>query len=186
MLPNLPLLLINRVLRDESWAQRRLKTHAGQTARLELGGITVRVTIDGEGFLQLAAASTADDVTVSLPASAIPLIMDAPHEITRHAHIEGSAALADTLGVLLQHLRPDIAGWLAPFIGDVLAARSVRTAEKAARGGLQIARLGETVIYRLLHEQLRAIPDARELDTFGNEVSRLAQDLEKLEARFRS
>lgn len=185
MFPNLPLLFINRTLKDETWARLRLQAHAGQTACLKLGAITIRVSVGTEGLLQRAAADTVDDVTVSLPASVLPLIIESPHEITRHAHIEGSASLADTLAILLQYLRPDVAGWLAPFMGNVLATRSVQVADKLAHNGLQAARLGEDLIYRLLHERLAATPDTQELHSFGDEVTHLSQDLERLEARLR-
>lgn len=185
MLPNLPLLFINRMLRDETWACRRLRAHAGQTARLMIGGVTMRFTIDAEGLLQAASADAGDDVTVSLPQAAIGAILDNPAEITRHAHIDGSAALADTLATLLQHLRPDLAGWLAPFVGDVTAVRATRVAVGITHTGVNIARQGEAAFTGLLQNHLKIAVPGGEFNSWKAEVERLGRDLETLEARLR-
>lgn len=185
MLPNLPLLFINRMLRDETWACERLRAHAGQTARLAIGGVTLRFTIDADGLLQTAAPDASDDVTVSLPQTAIGAILDNPAEITRHAHIEGSAALADTLATLLQHLRPDLAGWLAPLVGDVAAVRATRLAASITRTGMSTARHGEAVLGSLLQNRLEIAVPREQFDAWKTDVEALGRDLAALEARLR-
>lgn len=185
MFSNLPLLFINRILRDEVWARKRLAGHAGQTARVEVGNLVLRVTVDTEGLLQPAKAAACDDVSVSLPAAALGVLAENPAEITRHAHIEGSAALADTLATLLQHLRPDLAGWLAPFVGDVMAVRTTRAAHSVARAGISAASQGEAILRGVLQERGPAIVNRREFEEWRSGLEDLRARLEKLEARGR-
>ena len=185
MLPNLPLFFINRTLKGEDWARQRLCSHAGQTARLQIGSLDMRFTVDVDGLLMAAARDATDDVTVSLPASALGVIAENPAEITRYAHIEGSAALADTLATLLQHLRPDLAGWLAPYVGDVLAVRATRTAGIISRTGMAAARQGESVLKGLVQDHLHAATPHAEFDAWKSELEELARRLEKLESRVR-
>lgn len=185
MLPNLPLFFINRMLRDEDWARQRLLAHSGQTARLELGAFTLRMKIGEDGLLQPADAAAGDDVCVTLPATAFATILEDPSSVTQQAHIEGSAALADTLATLLQHLRPDLAAWLAPLVGDIAAVRASRLAAGASRSGMQAIRHGENLVRGLLQERLQSAVPHAEFDRWKNDVEALNLALASLEARLR-
>lgn len=183
MLPDLPRFFLNRLISSEPWAREALTPHAGQTALLDLGSLILHFTVAEDGLLAAAAADATDTVTVRVPVDALGNLLDAPQELTRHAHIEGSAAFAETLARLLQHLRPDLAAWLAPYTGDVLAVRLAQGTSAVVRAAADSARRGEAFVEHLLREKLDSLPMRTEQEAFQQELTQLAADLDALRLR---
>jgi ubiquinone biosynthesis accessory factor UbiJ len=183
MLPDLPVFFVNRLLGAQPWATRLLQRHVGQTARLDVGGAQFRVTVLPDGQIKTAAAEEKESVVIIIPAAALACLLDSPEEVIRHTHIEGSAAFADTLGDLLHHLRPDIAAWLAPHLGDVLAVRSANQLHRLGKTTLVFAQHAEEIFGHILHHTPGSLPVHMELQNFQQELGTLANDLETLTAR---
>ncbi len=136
MLEALPLSLINRLLTAEPWAADLLRPHAGQSALLQLGAASLCFTVTEQGALQAAKNRTDVDLILSIAASALPHLFEGPEALRQSAHIEGNARFAESIGLLLQHLRPDLAGHFAPLIGDIAAHRLARGADSLSRYAL--------------------------------------------------
>lgn len=185
MLADLPLAALNRLLESEAWARRLLQPHAGQQALIELGGFTLRFVIDTEGRLQPPTADhgTQADARIRLPLEALGKLSDGPDALRSAAHIEGNAGLAETLATLFQHLRPDPAAWLAPWLGDILAVRLTRSAQALGQAGLETGRRLGSAGLELLRQADGPLPSRDEFEGFRRLLSGLTERLDRLEKR---
>lgn len=117
----------NRLLAQEDWARAALAPHAGQTARIDAGLVSIFLAVTPEG--RLAAATGTPSVTIGVDPAAIARAPWDPAAALRDVRVAGDAAFAQVLTDVLQKLRPDPAEDLARWIGDAPAERIVRTVE---------------------------------------------------------
>lgn len=183
MFADLPLFFINRLLAAEAWAAELLRPHVGQTALLELAGVRLRFTVGEDLRLASAADEAPAAVTIRVPSEALPSLLDGPENLSRHAHIEGNAAFAETIAKLLKHLRPDLAGWLAPHLGDVLASRVAQGAHTLHSTALNAAqKVGNTAL-SLIRDEARLVVSHAEHAAFQQELADLSAGIEALQQR---
>lgn len=183
MLAELPLHALNRLLASEAWARQLLAPHIGQTAVLEIAGWSLRFTVDDKGGLLPAAAGTPSNVSICIPVDALGKLSEGPDTLRTAARIEGNAGFAETLAMLIQHLRPDPAAWLSPWLGDVLAHRLTRSTRTLAIAGLETGqRLGAAGV-DILRQNYGVLPSRTEFSRFSSDLVRLAARLDKLERR---
>lgn len=130
MLPALPqvaLLACNTLLNREPWARERLRAHAHKIVVLHLDHRQYRWQVNAEGYLDPAPAQAEAQVQVRLALRHLPNLMATdPHTRLQALHIEGEAALAQTLAGLAQDLRWDAEDDLAHWLGDIPARRLVQ------------------------------------------------------------
>ena len=136
MLPEIGLAGLNHLHSGEDWARSHLMPFSGQTFRIEVGSVALRLAITPEGlFRKQENADIAPAVTLSLPAE-VPLRLlgglDERSSVLASAHISGSADLADCLGFVFRNLRWDVESDLASLVGDMAAHRLAR--ERHAHG----------------------------------------------------
>jgi len=176
--------VLNALLLREPWARERLRPHAGKTACLVAGGMHLALTITPHGLVQAAGPEAAPDVTLSVDTGRLPDLLseDAARRMGA-VRIEGDAALAHVVGHLTRDLRWDVEEDLAAVIGDIPAARLVRTARGLAQGARAGAwRLAENVA-EYLAEESRAVASKPEVQQWAGEVRRLRDDVERAAKR---
>lgn len=185
MLADLPLAALNRLLSAEPWARQLLQPHAGQRALIEVGGLALRFTVGADGQLQPAGADDtgSPDASIRIPLEALGKLADGPEALRSAARIEGNAGFAESLAMLFQHLRPDPAAWLAPWLGDILAQRLVTGAQTLGRTGFETGRRLGTAGLELLRQADGPLPSRAEFQDFRRRLSTLAERLDRLEKR---
>jgi len=115
---------VNHLLAGEEWARERLKPFAGQTARLELGALSLPLAITSSGYLVAGDRNATASVTLTLPADAPLLALTDDRPSLRAAtQISGAAELAECLGFVFRNLRWDAESDLALLTGDIAARR---------------------------------------------------------------
>ena len=134
----------NRLLAQEPWATAALAPHAGSTARIDAGLVSVFLAVTVQG--RLAVGTGTPSVTIGVDPMAVAGSLWDPAAALRDLRVTGDAAFAQVLTDVLQKLRPDPAEDLARWIGDAPAERIVRTVSAAmaqARDAAQrVARQG--------------------------------------------
>lgn len=180
MFAELPLTALNRLLASEVWARQLLEPHVGQTAVFEIAGWPLRFTV-GEGARLLpAVAGITADVSIRVPVEALGRLSEGPDALRTGARIEGNAGFAETLAKLIQHLRPDLAAWLAPWLGDVLAHRLARSTQALGKAGLETGqRLGAAGL-DILRQNDGPLPSRTEFERFSSGLADLKSRLDKL------
>ncbi|ANN79708.1 SCP2 domain-containing protein [Bordetella flabilis] len=198
----LPVRALNALLRREDWARARLARHGGKTVRLAAGAFKLSLTIDSEGYTDIADRAIVPDVTLTVdparfsvvrllrgpgdgalqsdPAATARARADAIADMT---HISGDAGLAQVVAELAAQLRWDAEDDMARLIGDIPAMRLAGGA-RALSAGLRNAasRLGSNLAEYLSQEQpvLTARPS---MEAWHEGVAQAQASIEALHAR---
>ena len=178
---------INHVLRGESWALRRLQTHAGLTARVDafpfFGTFTVRD--DGELVAAMPGATPALIIRVT-PAVAMRILAgdDAAYA---EVSVSGDADFAQSVEFVVRNARWDFEEDLARVLGDTAAHRLAQTGRGLFAAPPRVAGsfARNLADYWLEERPLIAQRDAvaeyvREVDAIRDDVERLAQRIARI------
>lgn len=180
--------LLNSLLRREDWARNRLALHAGKTVRFVVGTIKISLTIESSGFTQASDPAIIPDVTLTIPTSqisALPGLIRSkdPSALIAILHIQGDAALAQTVSDLARDLRWDIEDDLAARVGDVAAMRILRGASLFVRTARQSTRhFAENTGEYLAHES-GLMANRQAFTVWTDSFQDMQHRLEQLEAR---
>lgn len=175
---------LNHLLAGESWARARLKPFAGRHGRIEAGPFGIGFVVEGDGLLKATAVQAAD-VSITLPDDAALRFVTDRTNLLGAAHLSGNAEFAEALGFVLRNLRWDVEADLARVVGDVPARRLVTHGRAFVEGRADtLRRAADNVLEYAIGEGDLLVRDA-ELAGFSAELSRLREDLDRLEARLR-
>lgn len=174
--------VLNHLLDQAPGAHARLQRHAGATARLQLGGVSLSFSIAENGRLR-ADDSETPAVTLRLPADALLKAMHDGDAALRDARIEGDAALAETLGQVLRGLRWDAAEDLSRLVGDVAAERLVAGARGALSAGRDLGDRLLTSTGEYFADEANIVMRRAAITDFSNEVDVLRDDSARLQKR---
>ena len=170
---------LNALLKREDWARERLLRHAGKTVRFALGRFMLSLTIDSEGYTDVADPSVAPDVTLSIVAEKLDLKFltrgGAVRDYAEVTHISGDAALAQVVADLARHLRWDAEDDLARLVGDIPAARLAAGARQMVAGLSTVGgRLGQN-LSEYLAEESQVLAGKPLLQQQRHDLSNLAE-----------
>ncbi len=174
---------LNHLVQGESWAQERLRQHAGARLLVESGGMRIGLTIDEHGCFRESDTSTPPDVTLTLPAESVAGALFDREKLFGAVRLGGSAEIAESLAFVFRNLKWDAEGDLAAIVGDIPARRLAlfgQAAAAAAQGG--IVRTTENIAEYAAHDSGLLVSD-RDLAAFGKDLNSLQDDLAHLENR---
>jgi ubiquinone biosynthesis protein UbiJ len=139
-------LLLNHVLMQEKEALTRLARQKGRVVLFHWREFQFKLQLTPAGLLDLAAAGTPSDLTLSVTEiSPLALVQAALAGDKPAVRIEGDVQLAAEVNWLVDHMRWDIEEDLARIIGDVPAhslGQAARRAVEAMRQWLTPLRGG--------------------------------------------
>lgn len=174
--------LLNRMLAREGWAREKLAPFAGRQARFEAAPFAMTLKIADDGTF-IASDNDEPAVTIGVTLSSLPLAMFDPQAAMKDVRLSGDAELAQALAFVLQNLRPEPEEELSRFFGDAAAQRMVGFMRASASQWKQIAEnmLDNTAHYVVTENPMVVGRD--DLETFGQDVNRLRDDLARIEKR---
>lgn len=181
---------LNHLLAGADWARARLLPFAGSDLKLLAPPASLTLLVDKEGYFAPGGGES-PAVTLTLPAISPFSLLEGLGEgqaleaLLREARIEGKAEFAQTLGFVLRNLRWDYEEDLSRIVGDIAAHRIAGGVSGLLRWQRQAVRnLAENFVEYTTEEQpiLLKPADAR---VFGEDVVRLGEGLDALEARLR-
>lgn len=187
MLASAAIIPLNRLLRTESWACKRLQACAGKVICLDILPLgATHLVVQDNGELAVASSDTAPDATIRLSRNRVLPLLLHPEEADRHIRITGDRMFATGLIDIARHLRWDPEQDLSVLTGDMLAHRLTKTARSLVRWHKETARnLSQTVAEYWLEEQpLLAKPPY--VNQFGHHVSDLWNQADQLEQRLQA
>jgi ubiquinone biosynthesis protein UbiJ len=174
---------LNRLLRSNAWALKRLRPHAGKTAVLVCPPWEVRVAVSETGELAVAPSDAAADVVIGTTPGLLLRVASGEDAAWGEAKLEGDIQLAGAIDYVRRNLRWDYEETLSRFLGDIAAHRiagAVHAADQWRRtAGLNFAR---SVAEYAAHEDPQ-IASAEALEEFNAEVDRTRDDVDRLEKR---
>ncbi len=178
-----PLAVVNHLLDGEDWARARLAGFAGQTARVEFGGMRMQFTLLESGLLAAAEAAAPVAVSIRLPDDMPVRALTDRSSLFSTATISGSVDLAESLAFVFRNLRWDIEHDLSQLLGDIVARRALRLAKGVAQWQARGARNLAVGLAEYLTEENKAIAPRRELEAFCAAVDALRDDCARVEKR---
>ncbi|WP_132258705.1 ubiquinone biosynthesis accessory factor UbiJ [Paucimonas lemoignei] len=182
---SIPLAPINHLLAQEAWARAKLMPHAGKVARLDAGVISVNWQVTNDGLLKAAGADVMPQVMLRVKLADLPLIMQNRDRAVSYVRIEGDADFANAIAQVSQSLKWEAEEDLSRVVGDIAARRIVTSAKSITEtANAQRRALEENIAEYFLEENPMLLRPATIAD-FGREVSKLRDDIERLEKRVR-
>jgi ubiquinone biosynthesis protein UbiJ len=174
---------INHLLAQEPWAREALALHAGKEACIDSGALKLRLLAGRDGLVEASAADTPANVTIHVKLADLPLIAQNPERAFSFVRIEGDAEFANTISQLGKGLRWEAEHDLEPWIGPIAATRLVGGAKDAFDTARATHRkVSENLAEFFLEEQPLLVRPAM-VEGYGNEVSRLRDDVERAAKR---
>lgn len=174
---------LNHLLAQENWARARLMPHAGKIACFEVGPVTLRLQVAGDGLVAVAPAGEVPTVTIRIRSADLPLIAQHRDRAFSYVKVDGDADFANTISQISQSLRWEVADDLGKLTGDIAAHRIVDgAATTAATLRATHQKFMENLAEYFLDEKPMLVrPQA--VTEFTNDVTRLRDDMERLAKR---
>jgi len=192
--------VLRRLLKDAPWAQERLKPFSGHPVVWDIAGIKGELLLDSEGLPEvlkeqntLDARHSSSGVFLFLPSEKLAVLGKGMDAVMREVRIEGNAGLAAELAFIARHLRPDPAEWMAPYLGDIGAEQLSKMLQQFFSWGAEATtRLARSGTDFAVHEARLVLSSdmvsqyCDEIDVLRDTSDRLAQRIERLEARLKA
>lgn len=175
---------VNHLLAQDAWARERLAAHAGKIARLDAGLLTLDWQVTSDGMFKAAEPGT-PHVVIRVKLADIPLILQNRERAVSYVRIEGDADFANALSQLSESLKWEAEEDLGRVVGDVAAHRIVSTAKSALAGASTRGQALQENIAEYFLEENPMLLRPHAVADFGREVSKLRDDIERLEKRVR-
>lgn len=176
---------VNHLLAQDAWARTQLAAHAGKIARLDAGLLALDWQVTAEGMFQAAEAGAAPHVVIRVKLADVPLILQNRERAVSYVRIEGDADFANTISRLSESLKWEAEEDLGRVVGDVAAHRIVVTAKSALAGVRTRGQALQENIAEYFLEENPMLLRPQSVADFGRDVSKLRDDIERLEKRVR-
>ena len=180
--------LLNRNIQESSPARELCKNLSGTIIAIRVSdtALAAYFVVDDE-ILDLVAATT-EEPDVIISGSLITLASMAGQSgaaAIRDGSLDlsGDAELASQFQQMLAYAKPDIEEELSGFVGDVAAHRLGELARGFGRWGREARSTMGANIREYLQEESRDVPSRYEVEKFHTEVSKLRDDVDRIEAR---
>lgn len=176
---------VNHLLAQDAWARTQLAAHAGKIARLDAGLLTLDWQVTAEGMFKAAEAGAAPHVVIRVKLADVPLILQNRERAVSYVRIEGDADFANTISRLSESLKWEAEEDLGRVVGDIAAYRIVSTTKSALAGIRTRGQALQENIAEYFLEENPMLLRPQSVADFGRDVSKLRDDIERLEKRVR-
>ena len=173
---------VNHVLRGSPLALDRLRPHAGRTVAFHVGPFAMTLTVQTTGEVA-AVEGAAPDLEVRISPFLVPRLAAGEEAAFDAIEMNGDAALAADVAFLARHLRWDYEEDLAKVVGDIAAHRIAESARGLGRWGREATLRMAQGAAEHWTEESPLIASRVKVEDFAAEVSRLRDDVERLEKR---
>lgn len=173
----------NHLLLQQPFAQQRLQRHAGKTLQLNLPPLSLLLTIDADGQVEVAAEGSPADATLGVsPLSMLHVLAGSPMP-SELVHTAGDSTLALDFGNVLQNLRWDAEEDLSQVFGDVLGHRIASFGASLFAQQKQAALSLAANFTEYWTEERPLIAKRQQVADFVRQVDLLRDDVERLDKR---
>lgn len=175
---------LNHLLGREAWAREKLAPFAGELVELRFTPLPpVRLAIAEGGRAAAAEAGREATLVITAKPEIFAALAKGEEHLMGAVDISGNARLATEILALLRYLRWDVEEDLSRVFGDVIAHRMVSTARDFASWQADaVKRLAENVVEYAVEER-RMVVSRTEFESFAAGVTKLRDDLARLEQR---
>lgn len=181
-------LLINRGIGLSSTARAMAAALDGKALDVRLDGTPLAIRLmarDGQMRVAPIGEMTAAATLAGSPLAMIRLLGGDPQALIREGEVRmtGDTDVANQFRDLLHMARPDLEDELSRFVGDPVAHQLGNLARGFAALSARAAESLSRSVGEYLTEERRTLPTRPEAQEFFKDVDRLANDVERAEAR---
>ena len=97
--------------------------------------------------------------------------------------INGDVAVAQKFQKLFEMIKPDIEEELSHFVGDIMANNIVKVSKKTGDWMQNTKDILQENVKEYLQEEIKLMPSKYEFNVFSKEVSKIRDDIERLEKK---
>ncbi|MBV1774925.1 hypothetical protein KSF73_04265 [Burkholderiaceae bacterium DAT-1] len=175
---------LNHLLAQRSDLRALLSRHAGQSARIQVGLISLSFSIDGDGYL--CDTARAPDAIVQISPLLLPRLALGDLQAAQSVRMEGDPALAADLARVLQQLDWDAEADLARLTGDVTANRIVNSLKHWFDSPGKMAGHFAEASAEYLQNEAAILASGAAQHAFAGDVDMLRDDLARIEQRLKN
>jgi ubiquinone biosynthesis protein UbiJ len=174
---------INHLLDGETWAQDKVRSHAGKSALIRVGAFDILLLATASGSVEPVAAGVTPELEVRLAPDSLIAMLRGEDAALKSAEIHGDADFATDVLFLARNLRWDAEEDLSKLVGDIAAHRLLDGMrkfiawERDARGRLAVS-FGE-----YLTDEGEVLASPALVEQFVADVDRLRDGAARLEKR---
>jgi ubiquinone biosynthesis accessory factor UbiJ len=174
---------VNHVLRSAPLAMERLRRHAGRTVAFHVGPVDAAFTIQTTGEVASAMSAAARDLDVRISPFLLPRLAAGEEAAFREIEMSGDMELAHEISYLARNLEWDYEEDLSKVVGDIAAHRIANGARAVSHWSRDAALRVAQGAAEYWTEESPLIASRVKVEDFAAEVSRLRDDIERLEKR---
>jgi ubiquinone biosynthesis protein UbiJ len=183
MFETLTLPAINRLLRANTWALRRLQPYAGKVAALRCPPFELCFSVLDTGELAAAESGVAPDVTIAVPPDLLLRASARDSTAWTAARVSGNVEFAAAIDYVRRSLRWDYEEDLSRIVGDIAAHRLSSAARQLDLWGRSTARNVSRAVAEYITYEKPLLATAHAIEQFNREVDALRDDVERVEKR---
>lgn len=182
---------INAALALDSATRKRLQTLDGNCFLLECTepAIKVHVLVAGDGIRLPVVHEAKPNTHLIGPLSEFIMLATAKDKpsalVNSGVRLQGDSAPLIRLAEMLADIELDWEGELARLVGDVPAHMFGEASRQLLRFGKRTHNTFLRHLEEYLHEEARLLPTRLEVEDFIGDVQKLAQDVERIDARIK-
>ncbi|OOE80342.1 hypothetical protein BZG72_06015 [Salinivibrio sp. PR6] len=181
---------LNAVIAKDADSQRRLARLKGRCIGVTLQELDRQlIFVFGQRIDVLSHYEGECDAALSLSLSALPQLQQKANLTALikadKLTLEGDIDVAQQFSQLLSGIELDVAEWLAPYTGDVIAHTVVSQAQQRWQQLQQLAQRQQRYAGEVITEEWRLAPGPLEVAAYSDQVDELRSDVARLEARFK-
>jgi ubiquinone biosynthesis protein UbiJ len=174
---------LNHVLRTNSWALERLRSHAGRVVCIDNAPFSFFMVVTASGEVADAGTDAVPDVTVRVTPGLMLHLLAREASAWNDVKVEGDAEFAAALNHVARNLRWDVEEDLSRVFGDIAAHRMVETGRKLGDWGRQGADNLARSFAEYWTEERPLIAGRDNVEQFNRDVDALRDDVSRLEKR---
>ena len=175
---------LNLILRQESWACKRLQPFEGKTVRFRILPLfDLKLTVGQSGELLHCPDQIEADTTLTIQPALIPGLLAHNESAFDNIDIFGDTLFADELIVIGKHLKPSAELSLASLLGDIPAHRIAQTSDNIFQWHIQMTRNLSEALSEYWQEEQPLIVKSNAVSNASHQIKTLQQDTNRLENR---
>jgi ubiquinone biosynthesis protein UbiJ len=174
---------LNHLLRQSPDLMAKAAPQAGKVWRLQVAEYAIAFRIEAGGLVDAAPDDAIAQAVISVPGSALLLILTNPEQAIAHAKVSGQADLAALVAHLFKHLRWHPEDDLADWVGEDAAVHGTALGRKAMAGLRDGWRRFEAAGREHLVHEKAVLVAKNALEGWAGEVRVLRDDVARLEKR---
>lgn len=175
---------LNHILRNESWACKRLQSYEGKTVCIRIPPfVNLKMIVQPNGELSHYQDNLQADATLSILPTLLPRLLAHEESAYDAIDISGDTAFAEDLITIGKHLKPNFEQELGRIFGDVPAHRIVQAGETIFQWHINLVNNISESLGEYWQEEHPMIAKENEVKRFSHQIEELERDVNQIETR---